>query len=101
MLDISMPNSNTVFVCGSDSGSTDGKFWSTSNTGTTWSNLSSNLGGTVYGVWCTLFIDENVGWLGTNNGDVLYTSNGGITWNTNNTPITAFNQGIQDLCLAN
>jgi len=94
-LNLSMPNINNMFVGGSTYDVIDGRFWSTSNGGTTWNDLSSNLDVAVNSLWSSLFINENIGWVGTGDGEILYTTNGGVNWLLYNTPLK---DGIEDIC---
>lgn len=91
---ISSPTANDIFVCGKSGSIMDGRFWKSTNNGTSWQSLSSNLPVDVSMCNCTTFKDANYGWVGTGDGRVLYTPDAGNSWTSFTTPISGQTSSI-------
>jgi photosystem II stability/assembly factor-like uncharacterized protein len=75
----SFPDAQHGWVCGGVSG-TASVLLATSDGGTTWdAQTPAGLKGDLASV---SFVDDQHGWLGTDDGHVLRTTNGGLTWTT-------------------
>lgn len=96
MLTVSFPTPSNIFIFGSDLYAVSGKFWKSLDSGASWIDLSSNLPQSINSIWSSVFIDGNTGWLGTDDGQILYTEDGGLNWTIFSTPVS---NGISDIYL--
>jgi photosystem II stability/assembly factor-like uncharacterized protein len=90
MNSISFPTPGNIFIFGSSDGSVSpvsGKCWASSDSGSTWIDLSSNLPETVNSILSSVFINESIGWVGTDEGKILKTTDGGTNWSEYSTNI--------------
>ncbi len=82
--EISVVNSDTLVACG-----LSGTFMSSGNGGQTW-NVDNNLNGAAEEFHALHFFNGSIGWVAGENGIILKTTNGGVSWSQQQTPTSAF-----------
>jgi photosystem II stability/assembly factor-like uncharacterized protein len=72
-------DNDNIIVVGDDNTATSPLLAITQNGGATWSFIQTNALSTIYGIF---FTNNNTGFISTNFGNILKTTDGGLTWQT-------------------
>jgi photosystem II stability/assembly factor-like uncharacterized protein len=97
MQSISYASATIIYIAGCTQTTSDGRLWKSINGGTTWTDISDNLGWDTPKLNCVKFYDELNGWIGTSLGKVLYTTDGGTSWTSVDANVN--NKNVNDIML--
>ena len=94
---ISFASANTVYVVGDNQSATEGKLWKSIDGGILWADYSAYLPSNCGPLRSVRFLDNNIGWAGSDFGKIYYTLDGGLSW-TEVTAISGSNR-VNDIFL--
>lgn len=85
-------DANTCWMCGASTSQTLGYVILTTNGGTTWTNVTGDMGSSTFGLYTISAISATEAWVGANDGGVYHTTNAGSHWTMINlpSPVTPF-----------
>lgn len=80
---VSKANASTLYACG-----TNGTVVVSVNSGASWSLQSTPLDGLGIAFTSIFFINNQTGWISTDQSEIIYTTDGGLNWNLSSIPVS-------------